>query len=969
MKKLLGTYHRLLQLDRFFRKKTVFVLGLFFLSGMSSTLYAQIVAYDLGASSAATAGIAVNYPDQDRIMNTTGLTSSGYSSTNGQTCYGWNVVGTDAWVTSSFSTEGYINITGSFQMKGNTTYGPKDFKIQYSLDGSSWIDASDGNTVTLTNELKTYNFSLPSDCENQSSLYVRWVLNSTLRLDGGTLKTSSGYNASLKGVSIAGDVFVAPSTQASNISIIAVTPKTIKINCTNGNGNNRIIMINTIDSFTDPVDDYYPTANTDYSSKTGEQVIYNGSESQVTVTVSSTTDEFWFRVYDYNKMDDLTRYNVIENSSNPKQCQLETIHSPTATDIRLTRATLGATITTPTSGTIAERGFFWSLTSPVDEKANMVNENTNEGGLFSIADIDVDRGTTIYYKGYVTNGSGTNMSEEASFSNVPVFSGTGNWETASLWNVNEVPGENGENTYGSVEDNPIINGSCTLTADNNVTNLMINSGNKLTISPAVTMQVDGTLTNNAGVSGLLIKASSSEANGSLIYADGSDVQASVEMYSKASWNLSKPSGSRYTWQYFGIPVQSLVCSSSFTGAYVRKWAENVDDYDNVWVKDNDDNILQLSDNSEMTACTGYELVQENPKTYTFKGTLYHDDLDQTLPFTASAYFEGQTVLSNPYLAAMNIADLSFGPNTEATVYLYNTGTYNDWFSSDGETIPGSGPGTYTVSTPETAGVDGIPAQIPSMQGFLVKATASTGSVSYSYDDLLGNAVQLRTSEAKTTEKIYTRIDLIGNTFSDRMWLFTFDNCTNGFDNGYDGRKILGYSGASQIYGIDSTDIYQIDAVSNVNGTDIGFQPGDVDTSFVLQFKHFNLDQKYSSLYLADLVTNTITDISNDSSEYSFTATKSDPINRFKIITSATGLNDINTSSFIDVIENKGDLTVFNKASFVCTFCLYNMSGQLIVTKQLPANSQAYINENLQKGVFVYKVTSAFNNASSKVIVK
>lgn len=99
-------------------KSLVIVLSLLsshFVSG-------QLVGYTLTSNKNATSGIAANYPSQGRTVEiSAGLTSSSFSGTNGQTCYGWTSVGNSSWYTSSFSTEGYINITGSFQMKANTT--------------------------------------------------------------------------------------------------------------------------------------------------------------------------------------------------------------------------------------------------------------------------------------------------------------------------------------------------------------------------------------------------------------------------------------------------------------------------------------------------------------------------------------------------------------------------------------------------------------------------------------------------------------------------------------------------------------------------------------------------------------------------------------------------------------------------------------------------------------------------------
>lgn len=927
-------------------------------------LYAQVVAYTLTTNNAATGGIESNYPDKGRVMNIVGLTSSGYSGTNGQTTYGWNSVGSDAWVTSAFSTEGYISLSGSFQMKANTNLGPRDFKVQYSLNGSSWTDVETGAVVVLNSTFGTYNFSLPSVCDNKSTLYVRWVLNSTIRLDGGALSpTNTTHNASLKGVSIAGNPFAPPSTQASNISIISVTPTTIKLGTTNGNGNNRIFVINTVNSFTNPTDDYIPVANSVYAGS-GEQVIYYGSGSNITVTVPSSSNEYWFRVYELNKMDNLTRFNTSTASYNPRQARLENIHTPTVTNIRLTRANLGATITTPTTGSIIERGIFWSTTSPVDETANLVAQSSGSGGVFVIPDVSVDRGTTIYFKAYVTNEYGTIMSEERSFSNVPVFTGTGSWDTPARWNVNEIPGDPGDPEHGSSEDSPVISGNCTLSSDKNVTDLVINNGAKLIISPSFSLNVLGTLTNNAGAQGLVVKASSSLPNGSLTYAQGNNVMASVEMHSKAYWNLANPTGSKYAWQYFGIPVTSLAYSPTFTNAYVREWDESVINYNDVWVRRNNGTSLMLNSESVLVPNVAYELVQQGNKTYTFTGYLNHNNYYKELNFSSGAVYVGQNMLSNPYTAAMNVEDMVFNSNVEATAYLYNTGTYNDWLTRNGEFDPGTGPGTYVPIPSVLAGSNGIPAQIPSMQGFMVRALEPGGTVSFNYNSLVPNSGQQRAKKA--TQFSSTRIDLIGNKFKDRMWVFIHEEFSDRFDNGYDASKLLAYENQSVLYGIGSDDYYQIYAVADVNKAVIGFKSG-IDTDFKLRFNHENMEAKYAKLYLVDTELNNVTDITESGSEYSFVASGSSPENRFRIVSTITGISSNENASRVPFVVNDGNISVTNVLTSSGRVQFYDITGRLLSEGTVNPLQQFTIEtSSLATGTYVLKFSSG-SYSQSKLI--
>ena len=937
---------------------------------------AQVVGYTLASDNAATSGMSYNYPSQGRVLNiSSGLSLAGYG-TSGQTCYGWDDVtnNNSYWQTSAFSTAGYTGISVSCQMKASSI-GPKDFKAQYSTNGSSWTDVV-GATKSLTTSLSNFTFNLPSpQCENNPTVYIRWIQNSLLDVNGDPLGSADpSISASLKGITIAGTSIV-PSNQASSISIISVTNTTITIGCTTGNGTQRIIKMNTTNSFTNPSDDSNPTANSTYGS--GEQVVYNGAGSGVTVTVPAATNLYYFRIFEANQLGSTIRYNTSTAADNPKLCQLESISLPTYTNIRLTTATLGATIGTPLAGTITDRGIYWSTTAGVNEAANQVSEGNTSGGLYTFVVSNLSRSRTIYFKGYVTNGSGTIMSEESSFTNIPIFSGTGNWSDNTKWNVLQVPGSG--NTFGSTSDKPVIDGTCTQNVSTIVSNLTINSGKNLTINPAVSMKVNATLTNNAGTSGILIKSSASAANGSLIFATGNPF-ATVEMYSKANWNLSNPVNNKYKWQFFGIPVKTITAGNTFSGllgydgnstCFVREWDESSVGTNNVWVIGGASQSLYKSSSSILDQNHGYELVQQNPTTYTFAGELLNTNFTQALSYSPSGAFAGQHIFGNPYTAAISIAAIQFGSNTEQAVYLYNTGTYNDWSSSNGVNAPGNGPGQYTVSTPGTAGGGGVPSQIPTAGSFLVKSINATGSITIQKSTgLVANSDQQRVKGLvqTTSDKVNTRIDVIGQNFSDRMWIFTFPTCTRNFDNGFDGRKMLGIAGTTQLYSIENDGVYQINAVNDMNESYLGFQPGN-DTNFKLVFNHENTSSIYGSIYLIDLVADKTIDITQSGTEYAFTATASDATTRFKIVTQTTGT--VNPSDKkMNIFNTDEAIYVQNFTDRTATYMLYNTSGKLMQRLNINANSIKTISiQDLNAGVYIAISETETDKVTQRLIIR
>lgn len=124
-------------------------------------------------------GPTLNFTTTDPI--TAFPQGSGGAGTYAMNTKGWDAGnGTKYWQVI-VSTENMTNITVSSKQKGSNT-GPKDFKLQYSVDGTNtWNDVS-GATIVVAND----NFvsgvlnsvALPEECNNQANLYLRWIMTS-----------------------------------------------------------------------------------------------------------------------------------------------------------------------------------------------------------------------------------------------------------------------------------------------------------------------------------------------------------------------------------------------------------------------------------------------------------------------------------------------------------------------------------------------------------------------------------------------------------------------------------------------------------------------------------------------------------------------------------------------------------------------------------------------------------------------
>ncbi|OIP83498.1 MAG: hypothetical protein AUK44_05075 [Porphyromonadaceae bacterium CG2_30_38_12] len=499
-------------------------------------------------------------------------------------------------------------------------------------------------------------------------------------------------------------------------------------------------------------------------------------------------------------------------------------------------------------------------------------------------------------------------------------------------------------------------------------NLTVNASKKLIINTTRTMRVQGNITNAAGATGILIKSSSTQANGSLIFFNSyaNAVTASVEMYSRATWNLSNPSNNRYNWQYFGIPLRSLQAMPTFYGGYVRKQLESGTTISNHW--------QYLTESSIINPFYGYELCYPTTKTYTFSGELVNSNFNTgQLAKTTGALYPGQHLLANPYTAAIDIRQIEFGSDMEATVYLYNTGSFSQWESNVDKV--GATPGQYISIPQNLAGYAGLPLQVPSMSSMLVIATNSTPNayVNLNYSALvMGNtdlqrAPKQKKSKASMEDLVTTAITVKGATTADNMWLFASSDFSKNFENGYDGIKKGSATGMARLFSVEDDSYYQIDALDDMNNTDIAFKAGR-DTDFTMTFTHYNTDTKYESMYLLDTKIDSLVDISESGSTYSFKANNATSTEiRFKIVVNPIS-NGVVTGSEIAVTNSSDKIFISSLSQKDALIKITDLAGRVLLNKKLNGASMTTLPIQ-KKAVYIVTITTSNQAITKKILIQ
>lgn len=266
--------------------------------------------------------------------------------------------------------------------------------------------------------------------------------------------------------------------------------------------------------------------------------------------------------------------------------------------------------------------------------------------------------------------------------------------------------------------------------NNSDKDLLIITGNQLTINGKVedkTQQSGGSFgTGTIVVKSTHITTNENEPTGTLIInpdenPDG--VHAIVEFYNKA-YDCADCGFYTRSWQYFGIPVKESGTTPEplpFTSAEeVNEWSEPTNG--NKWI----------DPANPLTAFTGYEITRNETTepdhtnaVHRFEGKLNIGNATVGLTRTTNVNYSGVNLVGNSYTAAIPISAtaLTFPTGVEATVYLFNTGTRDQWRKLNGTAINQDGyrSGQYLAVPVNLGGQNDFPDRIPSMHAFMVLA--------------------------------------------------------------------------------------------------------------------------------------------------------------------------------------------------------------------------------------------------------
>lgn len=381
------------------------------------------------------------------------------------------------------------------------------------------------------------------------------------------------------------------------------------------------------------------------------------------------------------------------------------------------------------------------------------------------------------------------------------FTGTGNWSDAGNWSA-------GVPTSASTA---IIDGTLTVDGDAECTDLTINASAVVSVNPGNLLTVSGTLTNKAGVSGLILQ---SDATGTGMLLNNTEgVQATVEQY------IVKDK-----WHYMGIPVYTQTGVDPNNYYYNDPYSGYIEDVNSVlhncyvaWSQEAEAEYgtvsgwHYLSSGDAMHVLQGYAVQynlssSDNDTTVAFTGTLNTG----TISVNWSSEYYGYNLIANPYPVTMDW-DAAGGKtltNTNDAFYVWNpdlnsgTGAYGSY-------------GSY-VSGGST---NGQTQYIAPMQGFFIRVWNVSSAVSFNNGcKTVNGPASFQKVNTANLQETQIKLAVTDNDINyDEMLLRIKDGSTKGFDRSMDAGKMKAMESKQPLlYSEIDSEEYSINSIPEIS---------------------------------------------------------------------------------------------------------------------------------------------------------
>lgn len=518
------------------------------------------------------------------------------------------------------------------------------------------------------------------------------------------------------------------------------------------------------------------------------------------------------------------------------------------------------------------------------------------------------------------------FSQTAWYFVAPTYTGTGDIATANNWSTAAVPAS---------QVAVIINGDATVNADASYNGITINSGKSLTVAAGKKLSVPGSATNSGTIKLL------SDATGTATLVGNVGGTAEVQQYLASSRN----------W-YMSSPVSG---TATVTGAGVDYYTHSESDATTT------DNGWSIASTSFPTVekAQGFIVKPSAAGTITFTGTLNNADVTRALTRTADTPKPGFNLVGNPFTAYLPWTSV-WAVTSNQTALSEGTMWYRTVINN-----------MYTFATVNAEGVavTGADNNIPPMQAFWVRASATAGdfTLNKSLAAHSETANMLKAPAASSTSFPMLRMVVSNRTLSDEAIVYFSEKSSNDKDAN-DASKMFNGNSIPEIYTLLNGTAITINSMNSIpynTEISLGFRTQNAG-EFTLTASEFSNFAAGEKVILRDKVANKEIVLSDAS--YSFTAEAGVSDNRFTIMFPksdvSTSTGSIAGEGVFAYARNQRIVVNADAATQGAMIYVFNSVGQRVASQAI----NGLVNEvstSLPVGVYVVKV----NNHSTKVVVK
>jgi hypothetical protein len=466
-------------------------------------------------------------------------------------------------------------------------------------------------------------------------------------------------------------------------------------------------------------------------------------------------------------------------------------------------------------------------------------------------------------------------------------------------------------------------------------NISIQSGAVLTIDPGKALTVNGTITNSAGNSGLVI-SSDENGTGSLIQSS-SLIGATVQRYITGSSNLNDN-----FLHFVSIPVHyANPTSNLFLGSYLNMLDATLVDSSNnnyfgKWVN------MGTATTTPLSCQLGYMIFYPGTsKTYTFSGNLNTGSFSATVSYGGTYTFN---LVPNPYPSAINwgVSGGWLKSNIGATAWIWNNTN-----------------GNYTTLSGNS--------YVPVGQSFIVMAIGSPVLT-------MNNSACVHNTQSfyKSNQENTLKISAHSNNYYDETFVSFDSSAGSEFDPQLDGFKFWGLDEAPQLWTEKKESRLTINKQPPPSGALT--IPLDFTTSYagqvILNFSGVESFNPSLPMWLQDHLKGSMTDLKQNDN-YIFTHEPANSEKRFSIIFgNPDGISaSISTEGKAFVCNSRIFLDIPSMMGNPAYVTIYDMMGKRISSQENSMDGVIGIEAPHAIGLYIVSVSAGGKIFVAKVINK